>query len=328
MTNTEYLQEFNNEITASNSLPYCQIQNPPNLSLAQIQQFEPPWGWFIPAEQAEIAQFQATDDFEPVRLTWGEDTANPRSTDGFIAQRLRFVILHRSNIEVQEKSNRGWSYIGLAYERGMTTRFGELANSDRENYRLRTRYLLLFLDSKSQPLHQIPFRLGMGRGVGASFAAEIKEHRTEIEKAFFKLTNRPQQTLSERAHALSIVEMQLGLHKSDGKAPFICPISRSTAALDSDVGKENIVERRERKVTLIGKALDRLLISKTSPVGKRILSLWEEHQNFATFGGDDAATDAVTDIPAPLFQVGDSPQETLRDRDEVVDELEAHSIPF
>lgn len=321
MTNTEYLQEFNDEITTSNSLPYCQIQNPPNLSLAQIQQFEPPWGWFIPAEQAEIAQFFATDDFEPVQLTWGEDTPNPRSTDGFIARQLRFVILHRSNIEVQEKMNKGWRYIGLAYERGTPTRFKELADTDKEHYRLRNRYLILFLDRNSQPLHQIPFRLGMGRGVGASFAGEIKEYRTEIEKAFFKLTEKPQQALSERAHALGIVEMDLGLHKSDGKAPFICPVSRCAAVLDSEVGLEKIVERRERKVTLMGKALDRLLISKTSPVGKIILSLWEKHQDFATFGRDDIATDLVTEIREPLLQVGE--------REEVEeDESESVSIPF
>ena len=44
----EYLQEFNDEITTSESLPYCQIQNPPNMSLAQINQFDAPWGCLFP----------------------------------------------------------------------------------------------------------------------------------------------------------------------------------------------------------------------------------------------------------------------------------------
>lgn len=314
MTNTEYLQEFNDEITTSNSLPYCQIQNPPNLSLVQIQQFEPPWGWFIPAEQAEQAQFKVTEDFEPVRLSWGEDKPNPRSVDGFLVQKLRFVVLHRSNIEVQEKIKTGWRYIGKAYERGYVTRFGELANNDRENYRLRTRHLILFLDSNNQALHQIPLRLGMGRGVGATFATEIKEYRHEIEKVFFKLTGKPQQALSERAHALGIVEMQLGLHKGEGKAPFICPFSRSAAVLDSEVGKEKIVERRERKVTLVGKSLDELLISKTSPTGKLILSLWEQHQDFASFGGDDIGKEVTS-----LQSVDD---------DDLEEDIQPNSIPF
>lgn len=75
----------------------------------------------------------------------------------------------------------------------------------------------------------------MGRGCGGSFAEEVKVFRGEIERIFFKLREEPQQSLSDRAHALTVMDVELGLHKSEGKAPFICPIRRFAPAID-DVG--------------------------------------------------------------------------------------------
>ena len=95
-TNSELLNQFESEIVASTQLPYCQIQNPPNLVLSQIERLNPPWGWFIPAEQAELANFNATDNWQPTRLTFGEDTPNPRHVDGFLATHIRIVVLHSS----------------------------------------------------------------------------------------------------------------------------------------------------------------------------------------------------------------------------------------
>ena len=112
---TSLLSQFESEVVPSTQLPFCQIQNPPNLSLYQIDQLNPPFGWFIPAQQAELAQFRAVDDWQPTRLTFAEDTSNPRSVDGFLATHIRIVVLHQSNIEVQEKAKNGWRYYGQAY---------------------------------------------------------------------------------------------------------------------------------------------------------------------------------------------------------------------
>ena len=72
-----------------------------------------------------------------------------------------FIVIHRSAaIEVQEKMNNGWKYVGEAYRKGKLTKYGELASKDREYYRLRTRYLLLFLDENNSPLHHIPRSIG------------------------------------------------------------------------------------------------------------------------------------------------------------------------
>ena len=167
--NTALLDQFETEIVSSTQIPYAQIQNPPNLSLSQIEEFNPPYGWFIPNEQAELAGFDVTENWQPTRLTFGEDTPNPRHVDGFLAQKIKIVVLHQSNIEVQEKAANGWKYCGLAYKSGQLTPQGESARDDRMNFRLRTRYLIFFLNSKKELLHPSPIKIGMNAGVGAAF---------------------------------------------------------------------------------------------------------------------------------------------------------------
>ncbi len=289
MTNTlDLLSQFEDEITTSNRLPYLQIQNPPNMSLAQIEKFGAPFGWFIPVEQAELAEFQATEDYQPTRITFGEDTAQPREVDGFLTTKVRLCILHRSNIEVQERATNGWKYLGLAYKLGERTKHGDLAFSDRDNYRLRTRYLILLLDENNQPLHQIPFKIGMNAGVGTAFSQEVRSFRREIEEVFFKSINKPVKALTDRAHALTVLNLKFDVHKSEGKSPFICPSVRFAPAVEN-IGSETIVARRDRKVKLINQKIDSLLISKTSETGKFILSLWSEHEDFATKYQNDVA---------------------------------------
>ena len=285
MKNSAILDQFETEIVSSTQIPYCQIQNPPNLSLSQIEKLNPSWGWFIPAEQAESADFNITDNWTPTRLTFGEDTPNPRHIDGFLSHKIKLVVLHRSNIEVQSKADNGWKYCGLAYKSGQLTIHGELAKSDRENYRLRTRYLLFFLSDKNELLHPQPIKLGMNAGVGAAFNGELREFRREIETVFFAQRGERQQQLSDRAHALTIFNAELGIHKNEGKAPYIYPSTRFTP------DKSKTVTRHEREVQLEQKPLTDLVIDGKSDTGKIILDAWEEHQGFSSKYQDDLAPD-------------------------------------
>ncbi len=61
----------------------------------------------------------------------------------------------------------------------------------------------------------------------------------------------------------------------------MCPVERLAPAIDQ-VGKEKVIERRERKVKLIGTPIQSLLIPKSSETGHLILSLWEQYQDFPT----------------------------------------------
>ena len=289
ITTPDFLTEFDDDITASESIPYCQVQNPKNLSLSEIRQYNVPWGIFVPTDQAEFVELATLDYFTPTRLIFDQDTPQQREIDGFLTQHIRFVLIHRSAaIEVQEKMNNGWKYVGEAYRKGKITKYGELASQDREYYRLRTRYLLLFLDENNKPLHHIPLRLGLGAGTGGSISEEIKVFRGEIERVFFKLRQHPQKALSDRAHALTVLDIKLGVHKGDGKAPFVCPVERLAPAIEQ-VGVEKVVERRERKVKLVGRPIESLMIPKSSETGQLILSLWEQYQDFPTKYQDEVS---------------------------------------
>ena len=224
--------------------------------------------------------------------------------------KVRLCILHKSDIEVQQRATNGWKYLGLAYKFGERTPHGDLAFSDqakpgseadRDNYRLRTRYLILLLDENNQPLHQITFKLGMNAGVGTAFSQEVRSFRREIEEVFFKSTNKPVKALTDRAHALTVLNLQFDVHKTEGKSPFICPVSRSAPAIDL-IGKETIVARRDRKVTLINQPIESLFIPKTSDTGQLILSLWEEHQDFRNkYQNDLSDSTFPIDEPEPEF---------------------------
>lgn len=301
-TKTDFLKEFDEDVKASSTIPYLQIQNPPNLSLARIQQDQHPFGWFIPTEQSELVNFTANDLFTPTRLTFGEDTSQPKQVDGWLTQRVRVSLLHRSaGIEVQEKTDRGWHYIGLAYHKGQLTKCGQNANEDKENYRLRTRYLLVFLDESNKPLHRIPLQLSMGRGTGGTFGEEVRQFRTEIERVFFKMRGEPQKTLGDRAHALTVLDLELGIHKGEGKSPFIVPIKRNNPSIDG-IGKEIIVDRRDRKVKLLGESLSSLLIPKSSETGQFLLGLWKEYEDFPTRFGEGQMEKEETQITTQTTQ--------------------------
>jgi len=297
MKNSTILDQFETEIVSSTQIPYSQIQNPPNLSLSQIEKLNPSWGWFIPIEQAELANFNVTEDWTPTRLTFGEDTANPRHIDGFLTHKIKIVVLHRSNIEVQSKAENGWKYCGLAYKSGQLTSHGESAKSDRENYRLRTRYLLFFLDGNNELLHSQPIKLGMNAGVGAAFGGELREFRREVETAFFALRGERQQQLSDRAHSLTVFDAELGIHKSEGKSPYIYPSSRFTP------DESKTVVRHERQVKLEQKPLSDLVIDGKSEAGKIILDAWSEHKDFPSKYQDDLAPAGDLDKSEPLEEI-------------------------
>lgn len=312
MTDADYLNEFDSEIKPSSSIPYCQIQNPPNLSLAQIKQYKAPSGLFLAQDQAELVEFDLNDWFTQIRLVFGEDSDERREVDGWLTHRIRVSIIYRSaGIEILENFGKGWKYLGQAYRNGKLTQAGELANSDKENYRFRTRYLLMFLDENNQPLHKTPLKLGLGRGTGGSLGEEVRSFRSEIEKVFFKLRGEPQKSLSDRAHALTVLDVELGLHKGEGRAPFVTPVRRFAPAIEQ-VGVEKTVTRRERSVKLIGQPIQSLLIPKSSETGQLIVSFWEECKDFPTMFEDfSSEEDSTSESPFLSPEPSSSPQSTL-----------------
>jgi hypothetical protein len=297
MKMSDKLNQFEGEIEVSRRLPFCWVVNPPNMKTTDIKKINPPYGVFVPAEQAEAAQLNATSAFEPTEITFGEEE---NTKVGFLVKKIRCCILHRSPLYVQALSpNGGWAYAGIAYQKGQITELGIKAR-DEQGYRLRSNYLLCFLDGSNKLLNSIPIKLTLGKGPGAGISNEVTSFRKEIERVFFKLKGLPEQRLSDRAHALCVLDLELGFHKSEGHAPFVCPIKRLAPAIDQ-VGKKKKVARREREVELEGVDINSLIVAKDSEEGQKILQLWEEYKDY--FSG--LATPPTQEQPLPESEFGE-----------------------
>jgi hypothetical protein len=317
MTETADLcREFEGEAAPSNSIPFCQILNPPNLPLAQLKKLGEScyWGLFLPDDQARKVNFTADDSFAAVQVCFG-DEGHERLVPGWLAKRIRLAIIHRSSgIDVQERTANGWRTLGPAYRGGSLTELGQMAEADKESFRFRTRYLLLLLAQNNQPLHDIPLSLGLGRGPGGSIGEEIRAFRSEVDGIYCEQAGTSGLQLSDCAHARTAIAIELGLHK--GKAPFVCPRRRSKPTVDS-AGVEEEVVRHERTITLVNEPTNKWLIPKESATGKLIRSLFEQYQGFGSraageAGGAEGAEGAGEETLPP-----EAPAQSLTELDEI-----------
>lgn len=80
--------------------------------------------------------------------------------------------------------------------------------------------------------------------------------------------------------------MQLGIHKSEGKSPYLYPAKRITP------DKSITTTRRDRKVELLHSSIEEMIIPKVSNTGKQILTLWQHHQDFGSLYRDDIAPES------------------------------------
>jgi hypothetical protein len=248
------------------------------------------WGLFLPNDQARKVNFTPDDSYAAVQVCFG-DEGHERLVSGWLARRIRLAVLRRSGgIDVQERTSNGWRTLGSAYRNGSLTELGQMAEADKENYRFRTRYLLLLLAQDNRPLHDIPLSLGLGRGPGGSIGEELRAFRAEVDAVYCEYAGTSGQLLSDSAHARTAIALELGLHK--GKAPFVCPSRRSKPTVESS-GVEEEVVRHERTVTLVSEPISQWLIPKKSTTGTLLRSLFEHYQGF----GNNASAEEVARLP-------------------------------
>lgn len=258
---------------------YCQIVNPPNLkTTSAIKKSNEPYGIFIPKDQANAVELKPTEWMEEVSVEFGEDN----SVEGYMLNRLRCVIVHRSEtIEAEHKTEYGWKYVGPAYVGRQATELKELCDKDRNNYRMRTRYLLMMVDDDNNPLHEIPLKLGLSSGTGGALGTEVKFLYEEMSKVYKKATGDKAKTLNPKHLSLIVMDVKIGFHKSDAeRAPFVVPVARRAPAFEQ-VGQ---VKDRKRSggriVKLTGTDYTTLFVEPKTDLGKTILELREIYSDF------------------------------------------------
>lgn len=274
------MAQFDEEVVETRRFPYLQIKSPQiGCSIEEIKESNQPWGWFMPIAEAEAARFTPTRNFSLVEIRFG---SKGTKVEGYLFKQFRFCLLHRSDIEVQERTESGWRYVGKAYENGVMTKYGDLAKKNREDYRMRNRLLLFLLDEENKPLHEIPFQIGMSAGAGSALGVEINEFRRNFEAVYFKSQGKANNRLSERAHCLGVIKIRLGLHKhtSGKKSAYVVPTLVVNPSLDEEVKKVD-VQRKDRSVLVQTEFVGNLIIQKDSAEGRIVLATWESYSDFA-----------------------------------------------
>ena len=288
-----HLNQFNNEITASHQLAFCQLVSPPNLTTPMLKKWVKDggkFGLFISAEQAEMANFVPDETWIPTEVGFSgkEDT-----TVGFITQNPRLVVIHQSKPEVQYRcdANSRYKFLDLYWNNGGITQASISAKTNKELYKVVTRHLVLFLGAEGQPLHNEPIQYTAKGAFASSLSVELNnlylvtgESLAAYQKSLG--VRSPGKVLTQKARAFCTFQMSINwTRNSDDKSPYCYPSEVVHPALNADeIGSSKIFNRKVkdkfREVSIKKVALDQVLLDMKSPAGELITSWYQEYQSF------------------------------------------------
>lgn len=283
------LDQFLNHTIASTSIPYCQIISPPNLKSADLDKWVKNGGlsqigFFVKAVEAEKAGFIPDESWQPYEASLGDGTEI-----GFVCNKPKFVIIHKSQQEVQYRTSKDdkYTFLDLAWNNGEKTAAKKAADADKDLYKTVTRHLVLFLGKDDRPLHTTPLQYTAKGAFAASLYAETGELYKQVSKVYFQaLKNAGKQAsggmLSPFALAFVKVDIEIGFSRNKPtESPFCVPSKMAFPTLDN-VGKDLEVARPkgERKIVLQGVPLEDVMLSMASDAGKLIASWHSEYKSF------------------------------------------------
>ena len=261
--------EFASEV--KKGLPYCQVLNAPNMPQAQLDKIKPAHGIFISKENADGAGL-ITDGLMPHEQSFrdGEEIV-----EGYIFERLRFVVLHISPLVVQSQNQ----LVGLYFAPGGgVSDIGKLVSQQPELYHNRSWWLIAPLTDTNELLSCSPIKLSMRGAVGATFSQERKAAIQEMEIEFFKKANAARQTLTGKAHTCFVLDWTFAPYKASGKAPYEYVASRKGVADEQKTVHRYGAGKDTRNVTIIPEPLENLIIAPSSVEGQILAGWYDEYQ--------------------------------------------------
>lgn len=283
------LDQFVNHCVPTTQIPYCQIISPPNLKPADLDKWVKSGGtnqigFFVKAVEAEKANFVTDESWQPYEASLGDGTEI-----GFVCNKPKFVIIHKSQQEVQHRTSKDdrYTFLDLAWTNGEKTAAKQAADADKNLYKTVTRHLVLFLGKDDKPLHTVPLQYTAKGAFSASLYAEANELYKQTSKVYFQaLKNAGKQAsggmLSPFALAFVKIDIEIGFSRNKAtESPFCVPSKIIFPTLDS-IGKDLEVSRPkgERKIILSGAALENVMLSMTSDAGKLIAAWHSEYKSF------------------------------------------------
>jgi len=293
----DVLSQFDEELEESGSLPYCQLVADIGKQAAKADKNPLSYGICVNAENAETVSFVPD-------ATWVEGadiTIHPQSPatidKGWVARTVNMVILHYSDLEVQEKRGEGdnsrWSFLGPQYQGRVKTTAGKLYEGHKDQsdspYRIVRRLLVLFLDSELKPMHDSPLQLTVKGAFGASLSSEYQHFIDELSKAYCQASKasggavKGSKRFSRSAQSFAIFPVVFGPHipKESDRSSYVCVTERYQPVFGDDkVGQTHEVEANGRKVKLHTADYRNFIVSKGSDLGQIISSMVVEFESF------------------------------------------------
>lgn len=302
----DLFEQFGEELEESGSLPFIQVINAGGKISKTLEKNHLAYGFAINSENAESVEFQPS-----VEWVKGEDIPiHPLSKAsielGYVARAVNVVVINHSDLEVQQKVDDRWRFMGVAYEKGQHTAAGqtyEQSKDDRESpYRQIRRYLLLFLDYDGNPLHSKPVQFTAKGAFGFSFNQEIQSFHKELGGAYREAGKAAGHkvsgaTLRKSDQAYTVIPMSLGFHIPDDsdRSAYTCVIGRMQPVFkEAELGAKAELKRRDRKVTVTGALWSGFMVPKGSPLGQLITDLSQEYATFGEPNRGMGASDVTT----------------------------------
>ncbi len=280
--NDSLIAEFKGKkANSKQKLNFIQLASPPNTSLKEIERNKFAWGVFLPLEQAEAIGFKPNKDYQLTNFTFGLARNEDKEVPGYLTRHLRLSFIKRSEPEIEERTDKGWKYLGKAYSNGELTKYGQLAEKDKKQYRMRTRNLILLLDKDNSPLHVLPLSFGFSRGIGGSVSNALSDFYSQCDSVIAELSKDLEGTqYNDLIHSRCVFDVEFKLHKNTN-APFFVPAKYLVPTLQ-ETGIEVIKTQSERQVTTVTELFQNLYISENSETGQTINSLFEAFESFST----------------------------------------------
>ena len=248
INDTAKVEQFEGDMEDALGLPYCQVINPrTGLTSNEIKKNPKAFGLVIPKDQAQAVNFNPSEDWTDEQVTIVVDDKEI-VIDCWHTHEPKFLVISRSQLEVQESTDKGWRFAGIAYDRGSLTPIGKMAQEDAENrgdsYRRVVRYLLMFVDSAGNPLHDEPLALTGRGGFGGSFGKEVSEYFKEFDQAYCIL-QKTRKRSSAFAQAFLVHAHENSFFKPKGdKMAYACTVAR-VSPVAGQGGDKVDVEREE-----------------------------------------------------------------------------------
>lgn len=276
MNSTLRLTEFADQESSANIIPWAQVVNPKNMSLADIRKFKLPWGIFIAGDQATQLGFKPDANWTETSIEFVENEPKP----GFITNKLRMVVLHRAATEVQKYNGSRWEYLDLFFNNGWVDKLKSMPPIEKKNYRTLSRFLVIFLDSNNQALHNGVLQISLRGAFATAIGKQLTEYYKDLEKAFYAQFNAPAKTIKAEGRARLVVDFGLTLHRHESNSPSIYAGTVSQPTLEKGAHKD-FTTTLGKAIKYVGADIKDLVIPIETPLGKQIISYFKEYNYFA-----------------------------------------------